>query len=135
MEQETHPRTRRSNRSNVLLTATIEYGGASLPVKLRNLSETGALIEAERLPGADAEIVFRRNDLKVHGRIAWVSDNQAGIAFATTLLTSEVLRNIPQPRQRAQSVFRRPALRPRALSAPEQIAMDQWLALMVSHRA
>ena len=43
-------KNRRSRRSPVLLAASIEVGGTSLKVKLRNLSEEGALIEGERLP-------------------------------------------------------------------------------------
>ena len=35
----------RSNRSNVLLNATVELPGESLPVVLRNLSQEGALVQ------------------------------------------------------------------------------------------
>jgi hypothetical protein len=134
MDESTSPKNRQSSRSNVLLAATIELGGASIPVKLRNLSELGALIEGDKLPLEGTEITFCRNDLRVPGRIAWVSKKQAGVAFADPLSTQAVLRNVPQPRSRVHTDYRRPALSPRALSRSEQAAMEHWLAMMESRR-
>src|SRR5215213_7784299 len=103
MDQSSNPQNRRWRRANVLLTATIEIGGDMLPVKLRNLSEEGALVEAKLLPAADSEIVFHRNDLRVRGTIAWVGGNHAGIAFNRKLDPEQVLRHVPQrqPKQPA----------------------------------
>lgn len=134
MDESATPGNRRSSRSNVLLAATIEVGAASIPVKLRNLSEQGALVEGGNLPLENSDILFCRNELRVHGRVAWVNHKQAGIAFAEPLSTQEVLRNVPQPRRRVHTDYKRPALNPRALSPSEQAAMDHWLALMTSKR-
>jgi hypothetical protein len=98
------------------------------------LSELGALIEGDKLPLEGTEITFCRNDLRVPGRIAWVSKKQAGVAFADPLSTQAVLRNVPQPRSRVHTDYRRPALSPRALSRSEQAAMEHWLAMMESRR-
>ncbi|QIK77705.1 PilZ domain-containing protein [Sphingomonas piscis] len=92
----------------MLLAATIELGATSIPVKLRNLSEQGALIEGPRLPLEGSDVLFRRNELEVAGRIAWVSGKQAGIAFAAPLSTQDVLRNVPQPKPRVTADYRRP---------------------------
>lgn len=132
MDESATPGKRRSSRSNVLLAAVIEVGAASISVKLRNLSEQGALVEGDHLPLENSDIVFCRNDLRVHGRVAWVNNKQAGIAFAEPLSTQDVLRNVPQPRQRVHATYKRPALNPKALSASEQAAMEHWLALMAS---
>lgn len=118
----------------MLLSAAIEVGAATIPVKLRNLSEQGALVEAGQLPVENSEIVFCRNDLRVQGRVAWVNNKQAGIAFAEPLSTQDVLRNVPQPRRRVHTEYKRPALNPRALTPTEQAAMEHWLALMASKR-
>lgn len=134
MDESSSPGKRRSSRSNVLLAATLDLGGASIPVKLRNLSEQGALVEADNLPLEESEIMFCRNDLRVLGRIAWVNEKQAGIAFAEPLSTQDVLRNVPQPRRRVHLDYKRPALNPRNLSVNEQAAMEHWLALMASKR-
>lgn len=117
----------RPRRSNVLLAATIEASGAAIPVKLRNLSELGALIQAERLPIEGTEVRFRRNDLNVAGRIAWVDGIHAGVAFASPLQQQDVLRNIPQPKARVQPDYRRPALNQRGLTPQEQRMLESWV--------
>ncbi|MFL6735230.1 MAG: PilZ domain-containing protein [Sphingomicrobium sp.] len=126
MDQSNPPSQRRSRRANVLLAATIEVAGASVSVKLRNLSEQGALIQAERSFVEGSEVLFRRNDLAVPGRIAWVDGQYAGVAFGSALQPQEVLRNIPQPKARVQPDYRRPALNPRALTQQEQRLLDNW---------
>lgn len=127
MDESSITQNRRSRRSNVLLAASIEVSGAALPVKLRNLSSQGALIEGEGLPVEGSEILFRRNELSVKGRIAWVHDKQAGVAFTTALLPEEVLRNIPKPRPRVVPDFRRPGLACRKLKPEEQRLVDSWV--------
>lgn len=127
MDEGNSPLQQRPRRANVLLAATIEVSGAAMGVKLRNLSEQGALIQGERLPVEGSEVLFRRNDLSVPGRIAWVDGQHAGVAFAVPLQAQEVLRNIPQPKPRVQSDYRRPGLNPRALTIQEQRLLESWL--------
>jgi hypothetical protein len=127
MDESSNIQNRRSRRSNVLLAASIESGGATLDVKLRNLSEQGALIVAESLPVEGSEVVFCRNDLRVRSRIAWVHGKNAGIAFHVPLEPQEVLRNIPKPRKAMQPNFRRPGLACQALTPQQQKLADTWL--------
>ena len=89
----------------MLLAATIEVAGCPQPVKLRNLSEEGALIEGERLPLEGTTTFFQRNELRLKGRVIWVEGRYAGVAFARTLRPEEVLRHVPQPRQRVRTGF------------------------------
>lgn len=117
---------RRSRRSNVLLAASIEAGGRTIHVKLRNLSADGALIEADSLPPEGGEVCFRRNDISVAGRIAWVVGRHAGVAFAEPLDTHEVLRNIPAPKTKPKFDFRRPGLASRPLTPEERQLIKQW---------
>lgn len=127
MDESSFPHGRKSRRSNVLLAASIEVSGAVVPVKLRNLSAQGALVEGEDLPIEGSEILFRRNELKVKGRIAWIHEDQAGVAFKTELQPEEVLRNIPKPRPRVKPDFRRPGLACRKLTPEEQRLVDSWV--------
>lgn len=120
-------RNRRSRRSNVLLAASIETSGAVTPVKLRNLSTEGALIEADGLPLEGTEVVFRRNDLSVNSRVAWVLGNQAGVAFHRPIPQEDVLRNIPKPRYRAPLDFKRPGLACRELTPDELRLAESWV--------
>ena len=117
---------RKSRRSNVLLAASIEAGGTVIAVKLRNLSAEGALVEADSLPPEGTDVQFRRNDLSVAGRIAWVAGKQAGVAFADQLEPQDVLRNIPRPKTKATPDFRRPGLSARPLTPEEQSLIKQW---------
>jgi hypothetical protein len=118
---------RRSRRSPVLLAASVEVDGVVMPVKLRNLSEEGALIEGEQLPPEDSVTFFERNDLRLKSRVVWVQGRYAGVAFARPLKQSEVLRNVPQPRQLANGDFRRPGLACRPLSDEERAMVERWM--------
>jgi hypothetical protein len=126
MEQGNITHNRQSRRSNVLLAATIEVAGASVPVKLRNLSTEGALIEGDDLPIEGSEVLFRRNELRVSSRVAWVDGKHAGIAFRRQIPQEDVLRNIPSPRHRAQPKYGRSGLAHRKLTPQELSLAQSW---------
>ena len=127
MDQSSITQNRRSRRSPVFLAATVEVAGAPQPVKLRNLSEEGALIEGEHLPLEGTTTFFRRNDLRLKSRVVWVLGTYAGVAFARPLRSDEVLRNVPQPRQRQNADFRRPGLACRPLTDQERQMVEKWM--------
>ena len=126
MDESSMNQNRRSHRSNVLLAATIEASGASHPVKLRNLSTEGALIEGDDLPVEGSEVMFRRNELSVNGRVAWVHGKHAGVAFRGPIAQEDVLRNIPKPRSRVPADYRRPALASRSMTPEEKRLAESW---------
>jgi hypothetical protein len=72
---------RASPRTNLLLAATAEVGGRSLPVRIRNLSETGALLEGAGLPDAGMKLVLARGDLHVSAVVAWAAGGRRGVRF------------------------------------------------------
>ena len=127
MDESIMNQTRRSRRSNVLLAAAIEASGASLAVKLRNLSTEGALIEGDDLPVEGSEVLFRRNELSVNSRVAWVHGKHAGVAFRRPIPQEDVLRNIPKPKLRAQVDYKRPGLAVRPLTPEEQRLAESWV--------
>ena len=127
MDESSMIQNRRSRRAPVLLAATIEVDGIPQAVKLRNLSQEGALIEGERLPPEGTTSFFERNELRLKSRVVWVHGRFAGVAFARPLRSEEVLRNIPQPRPKAQLDFRRPGLACRPLSAYERKMLERWM--------
>ena len=111
MDQSNAPQNRKNRRSNVLMSASLELSGTSLPVKLRNLSAEGALVEGDKLPIEGTSILFRKGDLSMPGSVAWVKGHQAGINFAQTLNPEQLLRHVPAPRPRVAPAFRRPGLK------------------------
>jgi len=127
MDQSSISHNRRSRRSPVYLTATVDVAGVPQPVKLRNLSEEGALIEGERLPIEGSTTFFERKELRIKSRVVWVEGRYAGVAFARTLQPEEVLRHVPQPRQVVQSDFRRPGLACRPLTPHERKMIEKWM--------
>ena len=129
MDESSMSHKRRSRRSPVLLAACIEVAGLPLAVKLRNLSEEGALIEAEDLPQEGSSAYFVRNDLRVKGRLVWVHGRYAGIAFDRPLNPDQVLRNIGKPKSKpaVEQDFRRPGLACRPLTDYERRMLERWM--------
>lgn len=111
MDQSSASQNRKTRRSNVLMSASLELSGVSLPVKLRNLSADGALVEGDKLPVEGASVLFRKGDLSVAGQVAWANGRQAGIAFAKSLNPDQLMRHVPTPRPRVAPSFRRPGLK------------------------
>ena len=120
---------RRSPRAKVFLAATLECGERTVPVTLRDLSEHGALIETDGELSAECEVWFHRNELRVHGHVAWVEGKHAGISFSRALKPEVVLRYItrPHPRPADEGIHRRPALTRPGMSAEEQRWADEIL--------
>lgn len=110
MDESSPTQNRKTRRSNVLMAASLELSGTSLPVKLRNLSAEGALVEGDKLPVEGASVLFRKGDLSMPGNIAWVKGRQAGVSFAQNLNPDQLLRHVPTPRPRVTPSFRRPGL-------------------------
>jgi hypothetical protein len=111
----------------VLLSASVEVDGVRYSVKLRNLSEEGALIEGEKLPAEGSEAYFERNQLRLKSRVVWVEGRYGGVAFARSLKQEEVLRNIPRPRHEMKQEFKRPGLACRPLTAYERRMLERWM--------
>jgi hypothetical protein len=110
MDESSPTQNRKTRRSNVLMSASLELSGTSVPVKLRNLSAEGALVEGDKLPVEGASLLFRKGDLSMPGQVAWVKGRQAGVRFAQELNPEQLLRHVPVPRARVTPTFRRPGL-------------------------
>ena len=126
MDESSQTQNRRARRSKVLMTATLELSGSALPVKLRNLSAEGALIEGDSLPVEGSKVIFKRLELTVAGRIAWVSDDRAGVTFDMKLEPEAMLHHIPVPKPRVTPDFKRPGLGARRLSPGERHMGEAW---------
>ncbi|MEO7240810.1 MAG: PilZ domain-containing protein [Sphingomicrobium sp.] len=133
MDESSTPQNPRAKRSNVLLAASIEQSGRTFSVKLRNLSSEGALIEGDDMPIEGSHVLFRRNELAISSRVAWVHGRHAGVAFSAPLDAKDVMRNIPKPKPRVKLDFRRPGLACRELSSDEKRLVEQWIASAPPH--
>ena len=112
--------TRSDPRSNVFLMATIGAGTTSNPVKVRNLSVHGALLEGAALPPTGTAACLRRGSLHVDGVIAWRDRTHCGMRFQSPIEVDEWVRRVGAKEQqtidaaiaqiRAGSPGQRPAL-------------------------
>jgi len=128
MDERGPTQNRRSGRSNVLLKATLEVPGASLPVVLRNLSQEGALVQGESLPEAGMRVLFHRQGLSVPSRVAWSHCEHAGLEFEFPLFPGELLRHVPSPASRcpSMSIKKRPGFAPQPLTEAERMMIERW---------
>lgn len=83
MQPETENRSQ--GRSNVFLSASLFAGPVPLPVRVRNLSTRGALLDGGSLPPAGTRVRLVRGALNADGQIAWQGHGHAGIRFNTEI--------------------------------------------------
>jgi hypothetical protein len=127
MDESTATQNRRHRRSNVLLKATLELENESLTVTLRNLSQEGALVQADGLPQQGTRLLFHRQGLSVPARIAWSHRDLAGVDFDVPLYPRELLRHVPVPAPKPPPpIQRRPGFANKPLSDAERRLIEQW---------
>jgi hypothetical protein len=80
-------------RSNIFVMATLYAAGGSTPVRIRNMSRTGALVEATALPPSGSPIRLSRGSLSIAGQVVWVAGPKAGVHFASGIAVADWLPN------------------------------------------
>lgn len=77
------PVVEREERQKLLRAGTLYWSGISIPVRLRNISSSGAKIESERelVPGAEVELDLGEAGFQV-AEVRWSKDGQIGLRFA-----------------------------------------------------
>lgn len=91
MDPAPSPEHRLETRNNIFVMATVYAAGRPTPVRVRNMSQGGALVEAAGLPPAGTSIRLSRGSLEVNGDIMWVDANKAGLRFASPVRVSDWL--------------------------------------------
>ena len=91
-------------RSNVFLSAALVAGDVCLPVRIRNISTMGALLDGQSLPSEGAPVELRRGQLNAVGRIAWLQDKHCGIRFDNRIATEPWVRRVEHAGQRKVDV-------------------------------
>jgi hypothetical protein len=117
---------RQAKRNRVLLAARVSCGSMDLDVRLRDLSQKGALIEGEAVPPAGAEVLFSRGSMSVPARVAWSAANRAGLEFAYMIDEGDVLVQLRRTTiDQKQTRFRRPGLG-EEMSARDRRVAQLW---------
>lgn len=90
---------RRDERTHLFIVATVYIGHQSFPVRVRNISPTGALIEGTNLPPVGTEINLRRGQLQASGTVAWTASGKSGLSFNSPVAVSSWLPSKEASRQ------------------------------------
>lgn len=100
------PDSRVSSRSNVYLMALLSAEGRSWPVRVRNISTGGALLEGSSLPGSNLQARLIRGSLSADGLIVWQQERFCGIRFNSDVEVGEwIQRAGPVGQQRIDEVI------------------------------
>ena len=137
------PFDRRDERTHLFLVATLYAGNTSAAVRVRNLSPSGALVEAASLPPPGATVVLRRGLLEAAGRVAWSGQGRAGLSFDGSVMVSAWLptKQGAGQAQADQVAFgmkqgsRSPASAPSVPAAPAAMTPQEAIADLVRLRA
>jgi hypothetical protein len=109
-DSETSIETRDKSRESIFLGAVISLGNQrqSLNVRVRNISSGGMMIDlAGPQPKGLAVVAEMKGIGEVRGRIAWSTENRAGIAFDRTV-DPKLARHTPPPPPNAPTYARPP---------------------------
>ena len=85
---------RTESRANVFLGAVLDSGTGSVPVRVRNISPKGALIEGPILPAPGAIVRLVRGALRATGTLTWEAQNHAGLSFEQPIDVQEWVQRI-----------------------------------------
>ncbi len=91
MDNTPGPEHRRELRNNLFVIATLYGADGSAPVRIRNMSRSGALVEGGVLPPVGAEVRLCRGSLGVTGNLVWLAGRRAGLHFAGAIAVAEWL--------------------------------------------
>jgi hypothetical protein len=97
---------RSEGRSNVFLTAMLDGAGTSTPVRIRNISARGVLVDGRGLPPVGTPVRLSRGRFSAAGQLAWAGEGQAGVNFDREIdVASWVQRVVHAGQQRVDGVI------------------------------
>lgn len=117
-------------RKAMFVAAELHVGSASVPIKIRNMSARGALVEAASLPPVGTPVRLVRGPLSAAGSMSWAADGRGGVALNGTITVEDWIRGkLPQHQARVDALIqeiRKSGLEPRSLGeAGPRPSLDQ----------
>jgi hypothetical protein len=96
---------RRQPRTHLFVAAILYSGGRAAPVRIRNMSPSGALLEGAGIAEAGTAVTLKRGSLEAFGVVAWSADLKAGIAFSGPVeIASWMSRKPPSHQARVDEI-------------------------------
>lgn len=90
---------REQPRSSMFLAAVLRAGAEQAPVKVRNMSQNGAMIDTPLSPPPGTKVELLRGSLRAQGTVMWTSNNRCGLRFSSDLAVAEWLASPPKAEQ------------------------------------
>jgi hypothetical protein len=81
---------REPKRSRVFLVAQVDSGSGPMQARVRDISRSGALLEADRLPENGARVRLTCGGANLDARVVWAQDGRFGVEFETPLLVGKL---------------------------------------------
>jgi diguanylate cyclase (GGDEF)-like protein len=72
----------RPPRHSLIRRGDLHWGGSTLPVRLRNISADGAMIESGNEMEAGADVELDLDGVRLTGQVRWAQDGRIGLKFA-----------------------------------------------------
>lgn len=79
---------RRAPRINMFIAASADLDGRTTSARVRNMSQTGALVELADPIRIGARVVLKRGDNVASGWVVWSEGHRCGVAFADLVSVS-----------------------------------------------
>jgi hypothetical protein len=117
----------------MFVLATMAAASASGPIKIRNMSLSGALLEGSTLPPIGECLSLRRGELAISGQIVWRQQGKAGLCFDHEVDVTDWLPAGSGGQQRVDRTFQEikanpaPAHPPSAPARPSAIGKSDLL--------
>ena len=75
----------------MFLVAVLQGAGFSVPVRIRNMSTSGALIEAAAVPEGGSPVRLIRGSLMIPAQVVWSDAGRCGLRFSSVVSVREWL--------------------------------------------
>lgn len=73
--------SRTNQRTSLFAAAVLQSESGVWPVRIRNMSATGALVESSNLPQTGLSVRLCRASLSMKAQVKWVREGRAGLQF------------------------------------------------------
>ncbi len=97
---------RHQTRTHLFVAATIYADSGSTPVKIRNMSQSGVLIEGAVLPDVGERITLKRGRLHATGWITWRVERKAGVRLEAAVHVADwMARQVSSEQERIDALL------------------------------
>jgi hypothetical protein len=114
---------REGPRYRVLLVAKLVTTTDEQPVKIRDISTWGAMVEGGKLFSKGTDLILQRGATEIFAKVSWNNGRRCGLEFDDALSAAELTDFIKQSAKTAAEVAD-PFVK--AGIAPEPLTAEQW---------